>query len=149
RRELVGFGRDGVAHNLTALNWSFPGDISRDGDTVLFYEQLRMPPGIYVRKIDGSPAVRLADGEGYGISPDGKWVIGIKPPDRRTLHVIPMGAGEPRSIDLGDFEFGWGNWFPDGQRILVSGNERGHGSRLFVVDVAGGAPRAISPEGVG
>ena len=149
RRELVGFGRDGVAHNLTALNWSFPGDISRDGDTVLFYEQLRMPPGIYVRKIDGSPAVRLADGEGYGISPDGKWVIGIKPPDRRTLHVIPMGAGEPRSIDLGDFEFGWGNWFPDGKRILISGNERGHGSRLFVVDVAGGAPRAISPEGVG
>jgi eukaryotic-like serine/threonine-protein kinase len=148
RRELVGFGRDGVAHNLTALNWSFPSDISKDGDTVLFYEQIRTPPGMYVRRIDGSPSVRLADGEGYGISPDGRWVIGIKPPDRRTLHIVPTGTGEPRTIDLGAFQFGWGNWFPDGKRILISGNETGHGSRLFVLDAVGGTPRAISPEGV-
>jgi Tol biopolymer transport system component len=148
RRELVGFGRDGAAHNLTALNWSFPSDISRDGETVLFYEQLRTPPGMYVRKIDGSPAVRLADGEGYGISPDGRWVIGIKPPNRGTIFLVPTGAGEPRTIDLQGVQFGWGNWFPDGKRILISGNEPGHGSRLFVVDLAGGAPKPISPEGV-
>ena len=72
RRELVGFGRDGAPRNLTALNWSFPSDISADGNTVLFYEQIRQPPGVYVRKLDGSPAVRLADGEGYGFSPDGR-----------------------------------------------------------------------------
>ncbi len=149
RRELVGFDRDGAAHNLTALNWSFPSDISKDGDTVLFYEQIRTPPGVYIRKIDGSPAVRLADGEGYGISPDGRWVIGIKPPNRGTLFLIPTGAGEPRVIDLHGVQFGWGNWFPDGKRILISGNEAGHGSRLFVDDLSGGAPKAISPEGVG
>ena len=48
-----------------------------------------------------------------------------------------------------DVQFGWGNWFPDGKRILISGNEAGHGSRLFVDDLSGGAPKAISPEGVG
>jgi dipeptidyl aminopeptidase/acylaminoacyl peptidase len=46
-------------------------------------------------------------------------------------------------------QFGWGNWFPDGKRILIGGNEPGHGARLFVYDVGGGAPRPISPEGVG
>ena len=39
RREIVGFsGPDATPRNLTALNWSFPTDISAAGDTVLFYE---------------------------------------------------------------------------------------------------------------
>jgi len=148
RRELVGFGRDGTAHNLTALNWSFPSDISRDGDTVLFYEQIRQPPGVYVRKIDGSPAVRLADGEGYGLSPDGRWVLGLKPPDRRVVLLVPTGAGEPKTLDIGNLAFAWGNWFPDGRRVLIGANEPGRGPRLFVQDLSGGKPRPISPEGV-
>src|SRR6185369_5482447 len=40
------------------------------------------------------------------------------------------------------------NWFPDGRRILISGHEPGRGSRIFVQDVAGGKPRAITPERV-
>ena len=38
-------------------------------------------------------------------------------------------------------------WFPDGKRILVTAREPGRGSRLYVLDAAGGAPRPISPEG--
>jgi dipeptidyl aminopeptidase/acylaminoacyl peptidase len=37
-------------------------------------------------------------------------------------------------------------WFPDGKRLLISGHEPGRGSRLFIQDVAGGKPRAITPE---
>jgi hypothetical protein len=39
-------------------------------------------------------------------------------------------------------------WFPDGRRALISANEKGHGSRLFVQDIPDGKPRAITPEGV-
>jgi dipeptidyl aminopeptidase/acylaminoacyl peptidase/predicted Ser/Thr protein kinase len=148
RREMVGFGRDGVPHNLTALNWSFPSDISADGDTVLFYEQIRQPPGVYVRKLDGSPAVRLADGEGYGFSPDGRWALTAKLPERRPIMLVPTGAGEPKTLDIGNLAFGWGNWFPDGRRILIGANEPGRGPRLFVQDLSGGKPRPISAEGV-
>ncbi len=148
RREMVGFGRDGVPHNLTALNWSFPSDISADGDTVLFYEQIRQPPGVYVRKLDGTPAVRLADGEGYGLSPDGRWALAAKLPERRPITLVPTGAGEPKTLDIGNLAFGWGNWFPDGRRILIGGNEPGRGPRLFVQDLSGGKPRPISAEGV-
>ncbi len=148
RRELVGFGRDGAPHNLTALNWSFPSDISASGDTVLFYEQIRQPPGVYVRKLDGSPAVRLADGEGYGLSPDGRWALTVKIPERRSITLVPTGAGEPKSVDIGNLTFLWGNWFPDGRRILINGSEPGRGPRLFVQDLSGGKPRPITPEGV-
>ena len=96
RRELVGFGRDGKPRELTALNWSFPSDISADGNTVLFYEQIRQPPGVYVRKLDGSPAVRLADGEGYGFSPDGRFALTVKLPERRPIITRPDGRGQNR-----------------------------------------------------
>ena len=149
RRELVGFGRDGTPHSLTALNWSFPSDISADGNTVLFYEQIRQPPGVYVRKLDGSPAVRLADGEGYGFSPDGRFALTVKLPERRPIILVPTGAGESKTLDVGNITFAWANWFPDGKRILVNGREGGKGGpRLFVLDVSGGAPKPISPEGV-
>ena len=149
RRELVGFGRDGKPRELTALNWSFPSDISADGNTVLFYEQIRQPPGVYVRKLDGSPAVRLADGEGYGFSPDGRFALTVKLPERRPIILVPTGVGESKSLDVGNITFAWANWFPDGKRILVNGREGGKGGpRLFVLDVSGGAPKPISPEGV-
>jgi Tol biopolymer transport system component/predicted Ser/Thr protein kinase len=148
RRELVGVGRDGVPHNLTALNWSFPSDISKDGETVLFYEQIRTPPGVYIRKIDGSPAIRLADGEGYGFSPDGKFVVSVRIPERHAIVLVPTGAGTPKTLDVGGLTAQWVAWFPDGKRILINGNEPGKGSRLYVMDVSGGNPTAITPEGV-
>ena len=37
---------------------------------------------------------------------------------------------------------------PEGKRVVFIGSEPGHGGRLFVQDVTGGKPRAISPEGI-
>jgi len=149
RRELVGYSSlDAPPRNLTALNWSFPTDISASGDAVLFYEQQIDPPAIYLRKLDGSPAVRIGDGEGYGLSPDGKWAVTTKLPDRRPITLIPTGAGEPKTLDIGNLICQWANWFPDGKRILIMGSEPGRGSRLYVQDLGGGKPRAITPEGV-
>ena len=148
RREIVGYAElGGPPRNLTELNWSFPVDISTDGK-LLFTEQQRPPPGVYVRGLDGSPAVRLADGEAYSLSPDGRWALTLKTPERRQIVLVPTGAGEPRILDVGNLTTGWGNWFPDGKTILLDASEPGRGARLYTVDIAGGAPRAISPEGV-
>jgi dipeptidyl aminopeptidase/acylaminoacyl peptidase len=148
RREIVAFARDGAPRNLTALNWSFPTDISAAGDTVLFYEQQVEPSAIYMRKLDGSPAVRIGEGEGYGLSPDGRLALTVKLPERRPITLLPTGAGEPKTLDIGELTCQWANWFPDGRRILIMGSEPGRGARLFVQDLAGGKPRAITPEGV-
>jgi eukaryotic-like serine/threonine-protein kinase len=149
RREIVGFAAgDANERSLTGLNWSFPVDISADGKSVLFSEQQRRPLGVYVRKLDGSPAVRIGDGEAYAFSPDGRWALTAKLPERRPLILLPTGAGEPRPLPIGDLTCQWANWFPDGRRIVVSASEPGRGTRLFVVGLAGGKPRAITPEGV-
>ncbi|HSD71651.1 MAG TPA: protein kinase [Thermoanaerobaculia bacterium] len=150
RREIVGYSAESRAErNLTWLNWSFPRGISSDGKTVLFEEQNVQPPGVYTRKLDGSAAVRLGDGSAWGFSPDGRWVLSFRGEGRDAqVILLPTGAGEPRPFPRIDISYHSAAWFPDGRRILISGNEPGHGNRLFIQDVSGGKPRPITPEGV-
>jgi eukaryotic-like serine/threonine-protein kinase len=148
RREIVGFAAsDPTPRNLTALNWSFPTDISPDGSTVLFNEQQRAPRSTYLRKLDGSPAVRLGEGDGFSISRDGAWVVAAKLPDRRSLEIIPTGTGEPKSISLGELQCQWADWLPDG-RIVMAAFEAGRPSRIYIQSLTGGKPTPITPENV-
>ena len=138
RREIVGFSAGGTAErNLTWLNWSFPIDMSADGKTVLFNEQNIQPNGVYLRKLDGSPAVRIGEGTSYGFSPDGRWALSTRVEQDSQFTLLPTGAGEPKVLPKGGIAYQGAGWFPDGRRILISGNEPGRGSRLFVQDVAG------------
>ena len=61
---------------LGRLDRSTVGDISQDGRLVVFAEQGEArDSGVYLRKSDGSPAVRLGNASFIsGISPDGQWV---------------------------------------------------------------------------
>jgi serine/threonine protein kinase/Tol biopolymer transport system component len=151
RREIVGVSAaDRVERNLTWLNWSFPKGISSDGKTVLFEEQNIEPQGVYLRKLDGSAAVRIGDGGAWGFSPDGRWALTIRREGQGSqITLLPTGAGEPKPLPKTDILAGAATWFPNGRRILFSGNEAGHGSRLFVQDIPDGKPRPITPEGVG
>ena len=154
RREIVA-GRRGVPgeRNLSWCDWSFLGDISADGSRVVLVEQAAAARGtlggIYVRKVDGSPAVHLGDGHARTISPDGKWVAAMTSgPDH--LDLLPVGAGESKTVPVRGLEMMvWWNWFPDGRRLLVWGNEPDRGSRMFEVALDGdGLVRPIGPEGV-
>ena len=89
--------------DLSWLGWSFPGDLSDDGRTVLFTEQREGGgPGysVYVRGTSGSPAIRLGTGLANAISDDGKWVIAGDVTTAPTqLVLIPTGTGQPRKPD--------------------------------------------------
>ena len=149
RREIVGLSSgDKEERNLTWLNWSFPKDISSDGKTVLFDEQNIQPLAIFLRKLDGSPAVRIGDGVSQGFSPDGRSMLALRDPAICQFSLLPIGAGEPRQLPKTGLTCQGAAWFPDGRRILISGNEPGHGLRLFVQDLPDGKARAITPEGV-
>ena len=39
-------------------------------------------------------------------------------------------------------------WFPDGQRLLFTGNEPGRPLRTFIQNLSGGKPVPITPEGI-
>jgi Tol biopolymer transport system component len=63
--------------------------------------------------------------------------------------LLPTGAGEPIPLAiLGIGEPGDLKWFPDGEHLLVTGSAPGKKPRDYVVDLAGGQPRPVTPEGV-
>jgi eukaryotic-like serine/threonine-protein kinase len=142
---------DAKERDLSWLDWSSPGDLSADGRTVLFSETGEgggPKYAVYLRKTDGSPAIRLSDGFGTGLSPDGKWALArpnvISPP----LFQLPTGVGEAKPLTHDSMNHLWARWLPDGKQIVFSGNEAGHGVRLFVETPEEGKPRPITPEGV-
>ncbi|MGA2360506.1 MAG: protein kinase [Terriglobales bacterium] len=142
---------DSKERDLSWLDWSVPFDLSADGKTVVFTEAGEgggQDYAAYTRSIDGSPAVRLGDGSGYALSPDGKWVISGVMRSPSQLSLLPTGVGEARPLTHDSIEHIRARWFPDGKRFLFLGNEPGHGVRLYVQGLEDAKPRAISPEGV-
>ena len=137
--------------DLTWLDWSLFADLSSDGQTVLFSEAGEGGgPGYsaYLRRVDGSAAVRLGEGSAQTMSPDGKQILAVVHPtgDRRLVS-YPTGAGESRILSPEGFQVTGAQWSPDGRRILMNAREPGHDLRTYVIDAAGGKPRAILPDG--
>jgi eukaryotic-like serine/threonine-protein kinase len=160
RRELMGLsGSNSKERELSWLDYSYPADISPDGKTLLFDEEggggalaysksSGLSYAVYIRKTDGSPAVLLGEGGARALSPDGKWAVSVTQDSPRQLRLLTTGAGEPQELTKDSINKGFARWFPDGKRLLFSGNEPGKGVRLYVFDMASGKSQAITPEGV-
>jgi eukaryotic-like serine/threonine-protein kinase len=129
-------------------------DISPDGQTVLFEDSSQAAgPGyaVVLRKVDGTLPVRLGEGSSGGMSPDGKWAISISTNKEPLVTLLPIGAGQPRQIKVTGVDHiqnGWARFLPDGQRIGLNGDEAGHAPRCYVIDVASGKAKAVTPDGV-
>ena len=142
---------DAKEHDLSWLDWSVPNDLSPDGRTVLFTESGEgggPKYAVYLRKMDGSPAIRLSDGAGMALSPDGKWALARSTTTPAPLFLLPTGVGEAKPLSNDSINHLNGCWLPDGKQLVFSGNEAGHGFRLYVTSPGEGKPRPISPEGV-
>jgi hypothetical protein len=141
---------------LSWLDWSRPIGLSRDGKTTLFYESGEgggAGYSTYVRDTDGSPAVRLGEGQALALSPDGKLAIALlhKLTDAHLV-LYPTGAGQARPLSLPGLKITLGvggvRFLPDNRRVLIGAREEGRGNRVYLVDTEGGKPRAITPENV-
>jgi Tol biopolymer transport system component len=125
--------------------------LSLDGATLVFSSLSGFDYASYVRKTDGSAAVRLGDGYAQDLSPDGKWVLvsTFSAPNRLTL--LPTGPGESKAIELGSVRFDGAmnaKWTPDGHQIIFGGTEAGGRVRSYMVPFGGGRPTAVTPEGM-
>ncbi len=133
------------------LDYSYPTDLSGDGSTLLFDEEGGgggQGYSVYVRKTDGSPAVRLGEGSAESLSPDGRWVIAGPPGTPAQLVILPTRAGEAKPLTKDSINHLWARWLPIGQGFVFTGSEQGRGVRFYVQDLASGKPRVFSPEGV-
>ncbi len=134
---------------LSWMDGSAASDLSADGGRLLLTEDREgagATPAVYLRGTDGSPAVRLGEGRGFAISPDGLWVLAVAG-QTPALVLLPTGAGEGRTLDRGDLrDFRWGAWLPDGRSVVFSATTANGASRIYVQAVPDGKPRAITPE---
>ena len=141
--------------NLSWLDASRVNDISRDGQTLLFTEEGQgagASRATYLRRTDGSPAIRLGSGAAFALSPDTRWAISApSAPDGTSayLEIIPTGAGTSRRLPGDGLTYTSARWLPDGRRIVVSASESGHRTRLYLVEPGTSVRKPISPEGIG
>jgi dipeptidyl aminopeptidase/acylaminoacyl peptidase len=131
---------------LSWLEAASPSDLSVDGRHVLlgdYGSDVFGVDSLYIRKTDGSPAVRLGEGRGRSLSPDGRFALALPAgqdfSDRLLL--VPTGAGERRELRHASLpRIDAASWFPDGRRIAVVNRAEGGRMQLFLWDVEGSAP---------
>jgi eukaryotic-like serine/threonine-protein kinase len=150
RRGIVGLVPGSPAErDLSWLDWSNVRDISPDGKTLLFDEQgggAGPKYGVFLRKTDGSPAVRLGDGYGSSLSSDGKWALALDfYSNPKHFVLLPTGPGQPHVIPSGPFNYDWGQLLPDDKRILASANKPGEPTQFYVQGIDETEMRPIGP----
>jgi Tol biopolymer transport system component len=145
-------GHPGEGKDLTWFDWSSDRALSQDGKLLLFDESGEgggANGAAYLRPTDGSPAVRLADGLAVALSPDSAWALTRTLTAPSHFVLVPVKAGQPKPFppdNLGRPSYG--TFAPDGSKVVFEANAPGRGTRLYVQEMAGGAPRAISEEGL-
>ena len=103
---------------------------------------------VYIRKLDGSPAVRLGEGSAQALSPDlTRAAAVIQREGRGLIRLYPTGVGEAMTIDVPGLSVGQLAWTRDGSALILEATEGDRGHRLYVREFAGEKARAISPEG--
>jgi Tol biopolymer transport system component len=137
--------------DLSWLDWSRPGSLSPDGKTILFQEAGEgggPKYAVYLRDTDGSPAIRLGDGSGLSLSPDGKWAMSRLNMMPSPLVLYPTGVGEMRQLKDDGLNHTNAAFLPDGKKFVFTGTETGHGARLYVESLDDAKAHAFSVEGV-
>jgi Tol biopolymer transport system component len=135
------------------LDTSVSPVLSRDGRSLLFTDVSQMAGpnySVYFQGADGAPPIRLGEGTGASFSPDGSSVLVVVMADPPRLMIYPTGAGEPRDISAGGFvsyDTFSARFLSDGRGVAFCGTETGKASRCYLRNLAGGAARAVTPEG--
>jgi len=139
---------ESVQRDMSWLDWSIVADLSRDGTKLLFNETHEgggSGNAIYIRAAGAPAPLRIGDGSGDALSPDGKFVLAHNGP---KLAVIPTGSGEARDLKIeGAFDAG-AVWLPDSRRAVVAGTLPKKGYQLLTVDTLDETAKPLSPENI-
>jgi Tol biopolymer transport system component len=152
-RELIRGLLNGEAkeRDLSWLDYSVAEDLSPDG-RMLLLDELGDGGGplhsVYLRQAGNVSPIRLCDGIGAALSPDGRWAVSILDSPTSRLTIVPIFGGGSREMPRGHLaRFVSATWFPDGKRLAEAGIDEGGHQRCYVQSIAGGDPTPVTPEG--
>jgi len=85
------------------------------------------------------------------VSPDGRLAFLTESDRRMALWIADRRSGQARELlrHSGSDILGNPHWSPDGARLVVSSNWESKGHKIYVVDIATGRERRVSPDGWG
>ena len=159
RRGEIGGLLKGDARERDLSTWSDESltAIASDGSAYVGIEQSApgsgIDPFLYYRRAGDSAPVRLGPGIGIAVSSDGRWIARVqRGRGSAKLSLVPSGVGEAIPVNLGDVEPRFAvheraSFSADGRRLLLPGFEPGRRPRAWIIDIVGGRPRAVTPEG--
>jgi hypothetical protein len=136
--------------DVTWLDFAYNPRLSADGNEILFTDQTGQSGSqynVYVRKRDGSPAVRIGEnGFGADITADGRFALVVKADDpQMRVQIVPVGPGEKSVLHWEGVQPIWAQWFHDGEHILlVASSPPGRPVALYVTDRKGAQPKLIT-----
>ena len=152
-RTRIYFGTRDRREGDRELSWvdaSQASDLSADGKTLLFFEEGEAAgnrASVFLRRTDGSDAVRLGEGKALSLSADGKWALAQDAPHHLVL--LPTGVGQKRDVALPAIaELYSASFFPDGDRLLVVGEGADRLPRSYVYDLREDSLRPVTAPGV-
>jgi eukaryotic-like serine/threonine-protein kinase len=150
RQELYGrrMGQD-RDQDLSWFDWTLGRSVSRDGQWAVLEEDGEGGGAqytVFLRKTDGSPAIRLGVGMGLDISPDGKWVASTAVAQPSPTVLLPTGAGPPVPLADGQlFHSSNLHFLPDGKGVIMVATEPGKAPRTYVLMRDASAPKTFGP----
>ena len=156
RRGIVIASNHGeTQRDLSWLDFSFLRAISDDSKTILFEEEGNESTNytVFVRDVDGSPAVPIGEGYGASLSRDKRWALAVKLTEpNHEIWLLPVGPGEPRRLNPPSLApEALASFLSDGKRVIYPAypaRETGHPPRTWLQDVNGGVPEPVSAEGL-
>ena len=137
---------DTVERDFSLFDWGAVEDISADGNLLLFDESGEGGGAnwaVYLRNAQTGANTRLGDGRAGALAPDGRWVAVIDPQGTPEITLVPVGEGTRRKVSTGGVTPNWVRYFPDGQRLLITGSQKGGKMQLSIVPLDGSPPSAL------
>jgi dipeptidyl aminopeptidase/acylaminoacyl peptidase len=140
-----GKGWSCVLCGVPDIGW---GSVSRDG-VIAYRSSAGGGPAIVVREPNGTERAVTAPGEEGScpsFSPDGRRIayLASRPGTGQSLRVVSWDGGQPVTLATGVEGPEYPSWSPDGRFVAFAA---GTPIRVWVVSVAGGEPRLLTPAG--
>jgi len=107
------------------------------------FEAVGQRPRVFLRGLDGSPAVRLGEGTAQDLDASGAWALAIAPEAARGLVLFPTGAGVPRELALPGHVPVEARFRPGHAEVIARAHGPGGKLALLAVPLDGGAPRPL------
>ncbi len=107
------------------------------------FEAVAQRPQVFLRPLDGRPAMRLGEGTAQDLSADGDWAAAIAPDRADGLRLFPIGPGVRRDLPMPGYLPVEARFRHGRAELLVLAHAADGARRLLRLPLAGGAPVVV------